>query len=122
MDNNDTFPSKQKRQNQDQNQDQNQIMSTETKEKLTMQPLSVNFLRTHGGYAFPCGDTNVLNNDGTTDYYYGMNLREYFAGQALGAMNCDFAESKAAQTQLAIHLASFAYLIADAMIAESNKG
>jgi hypothetical protein len=70
--------------------------------------------------------TNVANNGGpafpTDDYYFdggkfqggtGMTLRDYFAGQALAAIQ--------APGQKAPEFARLAYKLADAMLAEREK-
>lgn len=59
-----------------------------------------------GGAAFPF--TGPELSDGSQEYYVGMTLRDYFAGQALAGL-CTFMEHREV-------LADNAYRIADAMI------
>lgn len=54
--------------------------------------------------------------------YPGMSLRDYFAAAGLGAMGPVFAEAAKNQTFGADSFAAWAYKIADAMLAEREKG
>ena len=65
-----------------------------------------------GGPAFPeCGER------GKASVFEGMSLRDFFAGQALAGM-CANKEDAGRTYQT---LAGWAYLFADAMIAEREK-
>lgn len=74
-----------------------------------------------GGYAFP-----VSWGDGTVPDF-GMTLRDWFAGQALGsvlivtAQGLNRPEPKFAGEKVSAVLAREAYAIADAMMAEREK-
>lgn len=62
-----------------------------------------------GGNAFPS-----IDGEGTV--FFGMSLRDYFAGQALAGMQTD-----GFTTPLMPSIAKRAYVIADAMLAERQK-
>ena len=73
---------------------------------------------TTGGPAFPrpvSGPTHEYSESGPQE---GMSLRDYFAGQALvGLLAC----SIPGQEHIAANAAREAYVVADAMIAESER-
>lgn len=52
----------------------------------------------------------------------GMSLRDWFAGQALSGSTCGLFSAEFASPETAAVMAREAYLIADAMLAESKKG
>lgn len=66
-----------------------------------------------GGPAFP-----HMKAEGHNDYAGGMSLRDYFAGQAIV---CVLADSSTSADDIP-RIAAAAYLVADAMIAEREKG
>jgi hypothetical protein len=71
-----------------------------------------------GGPAFP-------NNDKHGCAYTGMTLRDYFAGQAMTAWIEDFcrnAPSEEPAKDVTIKIASYCYLMANAMIAARKEG
>ena len=74
-----------------------------------------------GGAAFP----RVVQND-YDDVYMGMSLRDWFAGQALTMFSSDVDNwSRMAQDykeNIEDMQARLAYRLADAMLAERNKG
>ena len=75
-----------------------------------------------GGPAFPV-EADYPHEPGS----YGMSLRDYFAGQALAGM-CAATMSRAEREDIADgtrggkYYYKAAYVLADAMIAERNKG
>lgn len=75
-----------------------------------------------GGAAFPVPPVrlNMLNEDPHWSYpYTGMTLRDYFAAAALQGL---LASSKDIIGMSEANYATAAYLQADAMLAERNKG
>lgn len=71
-----------------------------------------------GGPAFPCEAPNG-------DFYSGMDLRDYFAGQALLTIQVSASEPDTLQiippeVRAQTH-ARLAYALADAMLAERSK-
>lgn len=70
-----------------------------------------------GGPAFPVSAT-VLPNGETEPTYWGMNLLDYFAGQALAGM---LSNSESKFTNRFSGYAACAYDLAAAMLAERNR-
>lgn len=76
-----------------------------------------------GGPAFPTGESNPNK---LKQFYMGMSIRDYFAGQVLASLagrydwtrNIDAAKDP---VQCASLITKEAYLIADAMIQEGQK-
>lgn len=69
-----------------------------------------------GGPAFPSAEEWVT---------VGMSLRDWFAGQALMAFRIQFPSTLGPQDQAkkaAVMSAEYAYILADSMIAEREKG
>lgn len=64
-----------------------------------------------GGPAFPV--TTESGVEGLTTVYFGISVRDWFAGQAISGNRLNCATPK--------EMAEFAYMVADAMIAERNK-
>ena len=75
-----------------------------------------------GGPAFPVPDSHHAN--GQVQYgANGMTLRDWFAGQALGAMLVNSKAKSESEVPSMLQLAgSFAYIAADAMLAAREKG
>lgn len=73
--------------------------------------------RDNGGPAFPCNDHPSLGYGETT----GMTLRDWFAGQALGGLTVGWNDMPGSYAECTGGVASAAYGIADAMLAERNK-
>lgn len=65
----------------------------------------------HGGPAFP--PSIAYQDKGEYRPYHGMTLRDYFAGQALAIVSAPCSDAS---------LAAWCYQIADAMLAEREKG
>ncbi len=85
---------------------------------MTQHTLGQPGLKPNDGPAFPCSHVDYLQ--------FGMSLRDYFAGQAVGAiLTLDMTEApgvrpKAGEDGNAM-LARLAYSLADAMLAERAK-
>jgi hypothetical protein len=83
----------------------------------------LSFSEKSGGFAFPCSNDKIFTTtDGEEITWSGMTLRDYFAARAItipdtGAWNYTLAS----KDQVAARIASFAYMIADAMIAERKE-
>ncbi len=83
-----------------------------------------------GGSAFPVGSPVKLVDGSYRDGHPGMTLRDYFAGQVMGNLqgtNPNLPDSPASgrlwpeAEELARRQATWAYLAADAMLAERSK-
>jgi hypothetical protein len=68
-----------------------------------------------GGPAFPLGEYVVINSVPTTALSNGMTLRDYFAAAALPVLLTSSPQPHAE------HAAQWAYVQADAMLAERTK-
>lgn len=75
-----------------------------------------NAIKNNGGPAFPTPDTEVLG--GVSVGNPGMSLRDWFAGKALQGM-AQWRQLKEIESQEDV--ASTAYSVADAMLAERIK-
>lgn len=75
-----------------------------------------------GGFAFPNPDVFRPDGQHAAGGHYGMSLRDWFAGQAVGAIISSFATDFREDGETIPQLfARKAYAIADAMLAERAK-
>lgn len=74
-----------------------------------------------GGPAFPRPQGHWAEDAAGNDAQDGMSLRDYFAGQALNGLCHDYRANTAMESGVLAHLASHAYALADAMLAERAK-
>ena len=79
----------------------------------------LSFSEKSGGFAFPCSNDNIFTTaDGEEITWSGMTLRDYFAGQAMTIPDLDYLKRNIDKDKNARCIASFAYAVADAMIAK----
>lgn len=74
-------------------------------------------MKPDGGQAFPVPGLSNLPNDNFIHPFPGMTLRDWFAGQALSAMDIQILVAEPA----AQYMATSAFIIADKMIAERER-
>ena len=76
-----------------------------------------------GGFAFPCSNDKIFTTaDGEEITWSGMTLRDYFAAKAIALPDIESIKRMFdTKDKNARWIASFAYAVADAMIAERNE-
>jgi hypothetical protein len=74
-----------------------------------------------GGAAFPVPDVFRPDGHHAMAGWYGMSLRDWFAGQALVAMGMWIPDGDHRRGEMVASRAAFAYLQADAMLAERKR-